>query len=107
MVDKNVFDNEEPTLGPFTYEQALNLLGLCERGELRDHAFGDREVFWIRNGVEVAGGYFGGGNADVWINEEFGGGSFKGNEARELAARGSNVKIERNDETGPDTYEGA
>ena len=105
-MDSNVFDQPEPNLGPLTFEQASNLLGMCQRGELRDHAFGDRELFWVRSGVEVASGYFGGGKMEVWINEDFGGGTFEGEEAKKLSVRGSNVKIERNDETGPDRYDG-
>lgn len=106
-MDSNVFDAPEPDTGPMTLEYASNLLGLCKRMELRDHAFSDREVCWFRGDTEVASGYFGGGTAEVWINSEFnGGGTFKGEDAKKLADRGQEVLIERNDETGPDEYGG-
>jgi len=106
-MDHNVFGQPEPDTEPMTFERASNLLGVCTRYESRDHAFGDREVFWRRGEVEVADGYFGGGDAEVFIHEDFGGGAFKGDEARRLAERGSMVVLGRNDETGPDEYRGA
>jgi hypothetical protein len=89
-----------------TFEKAKALLKTCHRGELRDHAFGDREVFWMQGETEVASGYFGGTTQEVYIHEEFGGGSFQDHEALELAEQGSDVIITRNDETGPDYYGG-
>jgi len=106
MVDNNVFSNETPNTGALTFEEAKNLLGMCKRYESRDHAFNDREVYWRRNGEEVADGYFGGGTGEVYIHEEFGGGTFIGEEARALVARGIDPEIGRNDETGPDFYAG-
>jgi hypothetical protein len=106
MVDNNVFNNEPHTPGPLTFEEAMKLLGSCKRYESRDHYFNDREVYWSRGDSEVAEGYFGGGSGSVYIHEEFGGGSFIGEEARELATRGSDPEIGRNDETGPDFYAG-
>jgi len=104
----NVFNQGEPNTGPMTLEYASNLLGMCTRYELRDHAFGDREVSWLRGDVEVADGYFGGGTAEVHIHIDFsGGGSFTGEDAYKLVERGSEVRMERNDETGPDEYRGA
>lgn len=105
-MDSNVFDQPEPNTGQLTFAEAMNLLGLCRRYESRDHAFNDREVFWRRDEIEVADGYFGGGTASVYIHADFGGGTFYGDEARKLVERGSSAVIGRNDETGPDDYRG-
>ena len=105
-MDSNVFDQDRAP-EPMTLEYAKNLLGLCTRIELRDHAFSDREICWRRGDVEVAEGYFGGGTAQVFIHAEFSGGAtFEGDDARVLSVRGTNVVIGRNDETGPDEYGG-
>lgn len=85
------------------FSEAKEVLTGCVRSELRDHAFGDAEVFWERDGVEVAGGYFGGGHTDVWFVGEIEG-EFKGDEARELRKCGTKGPVDRNDETGPDDY---
>ena len=106
MTDRNVFTNEVPSTEPMSFAEAKNLLGLCKRLENRDHYFSDREVFWVRGDVEVAEGYFGGGDASVYIHEEFGGRSFHGQEALDLSKVASIVEIGRNDETGPDEYGG-
>lgn len=110
MTDSNVFDEGqagEPTNG-LSLQDAIKLLGRCTRYENRDHYFGDREVFWRDiDGEEVADGYFGGGSADVFIHEEYGGGSFKGSNAKALVTVGKNTVFGRNDETGPDYYGGA
>lgn len=79
---------------------AIILLNTCVRSELRDHAFGDAEVSWTKDGKEIAGGYFG-RDASVWIND---GPSFKDDEARQLRRCGSEGHVERNDETGPESY---
>lgn len=94
------------------FEYAKELLARCDRAESRDHTFGDREVYWTYNGVDVADGYFGGGSADVYVldntsdvdGDRY---SFKGEKARELSKLGKTVTIGRNDETGPDEYRGA
>ena len=84
---------------------AKNILNDAYRHELRDHAFGDREVFWTEgpetDSEEVADGYFGGGHAVVGI----GGNSWKGREARELSRCGRAGRVERNDSTGPARYQ--
>ena len=93
-----------------TLEEAKKILSACERDELRDHAFGDREVYWSKDGKEVASGYFGGSCSAIGFTNFNENGlivslaEFKGKEAQELASCGASVKIERNDETGPDTY---
>jgi hypothetical protein len=90
-----------------TLEEAKQFLGRHKRYESRDHYFGDREIVWVdEDEEEVAGGYFGGGSKSVWIHEEHGGGSFEGDEAKELVTFGKSVVIGRNDETGPDDYTG-
>ena len=83
---------------------AKECLNLCEREELRDHAFGDREIVWTFEGQEVAGGYFGSTGQSVWINKlgqpgtEIG--SFEGDEARELSSCGKLKALHRNDMQG-------
>lgn len=99
--------------------EAKKLLNLCEREELRDHAFGDREVFWSFMGEEVAGGYLGPTNKGVWLldyDEVVALGpaaaviaSFEDKDATELSSCGKIKRIERNDMQGEDipTYRGA
>ena len=82
-----------------TFEEALYLLMSCKREELRDHAFGDAEVYWMKDGKEVAVGYYG-TSSSVGID----GTSFTGEEAAKFRYVGRQGKIERNDETGPDVY---
>ena len=86
-----------------TFEEAKKLLSASIRSECRDHAFGDREVFWEDgNGDEVGGGYFGGGGGSVWIfGTDY---AWAGSEARELSRCGTVGAIDRNDSTGPDEY---
>ena len=105
---------------------ALLLLSVATRAELRDHAFGDREVFWDLDGpprthpeyceclglhcaedvaaeaLSVAGGYFGSSSASIWMKGSYLG--WNGEVARDLAKLGGSVVVERNDSTGPDSY---
>lgn len=81
--------------------QAKEVLNGCVRDELRDHAFGDVEVFWMRDGEEIASGYFGGGTRQVYLA---GGNTFNDAEALELKMCGTSGVVNRNDETGPDTF---
>ncbi|MNL63913.1 hypothetical protein D3C87_1880840 [compost metagenome] len=86
-----------------TFEQAKELLANCKRSELRDHAFGDREIYFEdAQGVSVAEGYAGSGGYSINF---VAGAYFDGTEARELIALGHEGKIERNDSTGPDEFE--
>jgi len=108
-----------------TLNKAKVLLSTAVRSELRDHAFGDREIYWDVNGKEVASGYFGcDSSVSIKFKEttctrhcrvEFDEHSeecikdscyctFDGKEAEELAACGVMVSIERTDETGPDEF---
>lgn len=82
------------------FETAKTLLSECDRHELRDHAFGDVEVMWMKDGQKVAEGYFSHTRADVVIN----GVSFEGADAIDLSKCGTIGNIERNDETGPDEF---
>lgn len=84
-------------------EAAKELLNKCVRQELRDHSFGDVEVFWMLDGKEIASGYFGGGDAGLSF-EEIEGAHFQGTDALELRDCGNIGHVERNDETGPDTF---
>jgi hypothetical protein len=90
-------------------QEAKELLNTCVRNELRDHAFGDTEVGWTKNGAEVAYGYFG-YTAVVSINYINGNhedyvGDFEGEDAKQLRNYGTTGQISRNDETGPDEYQ--
>ncbi len=84
-----------------TLDEAKALLATCERDELRDHAFGDCEVYWMKGETEIASGYFGGEDAEVHIGETV----FIGVAAGELRTLGMRGFVERNDSTGPDTYQ--
>lgn len=86
-------------------EEAKTLLRTAVKFEFRDHAFGDCEIEWVKDGKGIAGGYFGGGvEASVWVGEP---GSdsemsfFRGKEAYELRKCFASQNVERNDETGP------
>lgn len=87
------------------FADAKVLLDSCTRRELRDHAFGDTEVTWTKDGHDVGGGYFG-RESNVWIKADDGQNivGFEGMEALQLRDCGKEVTIFRNDETGPDTY---
>lgn len=94
------------------FEEAKEILNGCVRSELRDHAFGDTEVTWMKDGLVLADGYFSGTTQTVsvidWGNTEKSTHSFTGDEARELRECGTEGEIDRNDQMGPDTYtEGA
>ncbi len=86
-----------------TLDEAKKILSECERSELVDHAFGDAEVDWNKDGKEIAAGYFGGTSESVGFNDADHT-TFMDKEARELRQLGKLVASERNDETGPDEY---
>lgn len=87
-------------------QETKALLEKCTRQELRDHSFGDTEVYWTQNGKEVAGGYFSASEATVWFSTEsvIDETNFHDDEARELRKCGT-LQVSRNDETGPDEYQ--
>lgn len=98
-----------------SFEQAEKVLSGAVRSELRDHAFGDREVTWRVGEEVVAEGYSGssgtyvtvyppGGYQREFDGEEVETGDFEGYQARELIKLGASGVIERNDSTGPSTY---
>lgn len=94
-----------------TLADALSLLNLCTRSELRDHAFGDREVTWTDAAGNGVGFYCNSGKPPhhVYITR------FDGNgdevESAEFPATSQMMQtgmvciIERNDSTGPDNYQ--
>lgn len=81
-------------------DEAKELLNGCTRSENRDHAFGDAEVFWTKDGVQVAEGYFGNSMQQVMFDHV----TIQGTTASELRDCGIEGHIERNDETGPEEY---
>lgn len=81
-------------------DEMKELLNGCTRTELRDHAFGDAEVSWWKDGKEVASGHFSSSHNSVMIGHI----PVQGTTARELRYCGIEGHIERNDETGPDEY---
>lgn len=92
-----------------SFEEAKAFLDKCQRSELKDHYFGDREIGWSLNDVEVASGYFGSSSQSVSIfhpgtNETVW--SCEGGPARDLSRAGTLVSVERNDSEGPDQYQG-
>jgi hypothetical protein len=88
------------------FEEAKKVLEDCTRSELRDHAFGDREVFWEKDGKVVAEGYFGSSMSDYVTIDVEGDTtySFTNDDARSLMNAGTLGTVGRNDETGPDEY---
>lgn len=71
--------------------EAKELLDACVREELQDQTFGDAEVFWSRNYIQIADGQFSGEHANVWFKSKDGPttASFNGDMARELRNCGS------------------
>ena len=88
-----------------TLDEAKTALNSCRREELRDHAFGDREIYWMSGETEVGFSYLGGGGPTI-VSVELADGreaNFTGREANELLRCGT-LHVTRNDETGPDQY---
>lgn len=82
-----------------TFEEAKELLMTCNRSELRDHAFGDKEIYFdTPEGEQVAEGYCGGGIVNITVHRTM----FQDDEAAELLKLGHLVKVERNDSQGDD-----
>ena len=79
-----------------SFDDAKRLLSQCVRDELRDQAFGDAEVYWRKNDVEIATGYFGNSGSSVGGP----GWSLEGDPARALRFCGEAGLIERNDAQG-------
>jgi hypothetical protein len=84
-------------------DEAIAILSTAKREELRDHAFGDCEVYWMVDGHEVAYGYFGSSSRSVTVDPN-GSVTFTDADADRLRECGAIGKVERNDSTGPATY---
>jgi hypothetical protein len=82
-----------------TLQEAVASLEGSVRIELRDHAFGDTEVMWMKDGAEAGHGYYSAGIAECTIGDTM----FRGKDAAEVRNCGK-LQVERNDETGPDEY---
>ena len=95
-----------------TLDEAIEKLNLAVRSELRDHAFGDREISWEIDGKERADGYSGSTGTFITIfgdelDEEgypIAVAEFEGRDAFKLLECGFTGHVERNDSTGPDRY---
>lgn len=84
-----------------TLDEAKTLLASCTRQQLVDQAFGDAEVYWYdKDGLEVAGGYFGRSAEVGFSSDDTGRTEFKGDEAWELRYLGELTISERNDSQG-------
>lgn len=85
------------------FEYAKTFLAASTRDALVDHAFGDSEVFWLREGREVASGYMGRSSKSVSVNEtkHFAATKFQDKEAEELDALGQRGHIDHNDAGDP------
>lgn len=78
------------------FDLAAKILSESIRDELRDHAFGDKEIYWRNNyGHQVATGYVGSSGAECAMDGFDV--SFSEAEARELAKLGTLGQVERND----------
>lgn len=85
------------------FEEAKKILNGCVRSELRDHAFGDMEVTWMKDNAVIADGYFGSSTVCVTIGDDPTA-SFTNDDARSLMNCGTLGTVSRNDETGPDEF---
>ena len=84
-----------------TFEEAKELLNNSYTCHVRDHAFGDSELYWEdEEGNDVASGYSGANTTEVYIKET----RFEGKEAEALENLGKFRSVSRNDSTGPDEY---
>lgn len=83
------------------FDLAKKILSESIRDELRDHAFGDKEICWRNNyGQLVATGYVGSSGAECGMAGFDV--SFSEAEARELSCLGTLGEVERNDSMGDD-----
>jgi hypothetical protein len=96
-----------------TLDEAIYFLMSCDRYDLCDHAFGDKEVRWLKDGKEVASGYFGGSRNASHVAifgpvDERGLipsiGTFDDAEGTRLQYLGNLKRTDRNDTTGPFKY---
>jgi hypothetical protein len=93
---------------PDVTQKILDLLSSSTRHELQDGTFGDVEITWTKDKIDVAWGYFGRDCAEVNIHDASGKTNpelkFKGEQARLLRDLGDEVTTERNDPSGPATF---
>lgn len=88
-----------------TFKQAKVILNGCTRVELRDHAFGDKEISWYDvAGRLIADGYAGSSSNTFCFDVQIGSTQFTQDETRELFQCGTLGKVKRNDTEGPDVY---
>ena len=84
-----------------TFDLAREILKESIRDELRDRAFGDKEIYWRNNyGQLVATGYVGSSGSECGMAGFDV--SFSEAEARDLACLGTLGEVERNDSMGDD-----
>lgn len=77
-----------------TYDEAVELLTNAKRSELRDHFFGDKEVYFTSDDDRsIAEGYSGNSAVSIMVQ----GTEFTGDQAAELLTLGTLVAVERND----------
>ncbi len=82
--------------------RVIALLSECRRDELRDHAFGDAEITWLRGGEVIATGYYGASGPSVSSETDGERFDFDGDLARPLLKLGTLGMVERNDSQGDD-----
>ena len=84
------------------FENAKDFLRASRRRSLVDRSFGDSEVTWLREGREVASGYFSSRTSSVGINEtkQYAATEFRYELARELEYLGTSGRCAYNDITG-------
>lgn len=85
--------------------EVRDILASCTRSELRDHAFGDREIFWRTSDGEIVAEAYDGSVCS--FHYEYEGKKFTSdNEGtlKELFSLGITGVVERNDSTGPDEF---
>jgi len=81
-------------VGMMTFDEAMQLLASCERDDLADFAFGDREISWFQDGKEIATGYSGSASKGVVIHNQH---VFSNDDAVKLMKCGKLRKFYRND----------
>ena len=78
-----------------TFDEAKTKLAQCNRAELRDHYFGDKEVYFTdKTGNAVAEGYDGTCSTTLHFSD---GSVFADTEAVTLIKLGTLIRVERND----------
>lgn len=91
------------TIDQQTFKEIEQLLSECDRSELSDHAFSDREIYWTRKDSEemVAEGYAG-RSYSLWVNLNGKNINLEGDECKNLLNLGTFKCAVRNDSGGSD-----